>query len=310
MSTHYTDSYATDEAIDAANLNLRRGALDEAIYNNAVAIAASGFNPASLTPQARLSLSSTLAVTTADVTAATTLYLHPFRGSFVPIYDGANWQARALSAAVSIAIPATTSTVYDVYAYWTGAAIALELVAWSSGTARATALTTQDGINVKTGDTTRRYMGTIRTTTVSGQCEDSLTSRFLWNMYNRHPRALERQDSTASWVYTIATYRQANANTANRVQVVLGLSEDIVDVEVMIPSVSTAFNAVGVGLDSTTVNSAGLQTNSATHFCVVTARYKNFPGIGYHALNWIELGGSSGTTTWFGPGGISGTVWA
>lgn len=315
MSTNHHTAIANGAAANAATFNAPLGQLDAAITTNAndiatnaAAIAAIAFDPSLLPVKARLSLSSTLAIPTSNVTAATTIYLHPFGGNALALYDGSDWVSRALTSAVSLSIPATTSTVYDVFAYWSGSAIVLEAVAWSSATARATALTTQNGVYVKNGEVTKRYMGSFRTTAVSGQCEDSTTKRFLWNMYNRVERPLERQDATASWVYTTATYRQANGNTANAVEVVIGVSEDFVEVEILAAAVASAFSYVGVGVDSTTVNSAALQTGSVTHFAAATARYKGFPGIGYHALNWIEIGGGSGTTTWYGAAGISGRV--
>ena len=309
---NYYDHFGAATPFTASGVNTELDKLDAQIKTNAddiVVLQSATFDPLSIIPQARLSLSSSLPVSTADVTAATSVYLHPFAGTTVPLYDGADWQARALSSAVSIAIPSTTSTVYDVFAYWNTSVIALEVVAWSTATARATALTTQNGINVKTGDATRRYMGTFRTTTVSGQSEDSVTKRFLWNMYNRRSRSLGKADVTASWVYSTATWRQANATSTNRVEVVLGLNEAYVDVSVFVLSVCTAALCyVGVGLDTTTANSAQLAIPSAANFAPSNAHYKGYPGVGYHALNWVEIGGSSGTTTFYGPAGMTGQV--
>ena len=50
-------------------------------------------------------------------------------------------------------------------------------------TTRATALVYQDGILVRTGATTRRYLGTVRTDG-STQFEDTATQRFVWNLQN------------------------------------------------------------------------------------------------------------------------------
>lgn len=325
MSSNYHTPIANGAAANAATFNAPLSSIDTQVTANAAAISTNTTNIATnvsdiasalallalgLTPQARLSLSSSLPVSTSDVTAATSVYLHPFNGNYVPIYDGSKWVVRTLSTAINIAVPANTSTVYDVFVYWTGSALALNLEAWSSATARNVALTLQDGVYVKTGATGYRYVGTFRTTTVSGQTEDSKTKRFLWNAYNRHPRSLEIQDATASWVYTTSTYRQARATATNQVEVVIGLSEDIVDLAVIVAAVATSLSYAGIGVDSTTVNSAGLLTPSVTHFSAATARYKGFPGIGYHALNWLEYGGGSGTTTWYGTAGMSGQVMA
>ena len=312
---NYYDHFGAANPFTASGINLELDKLDAQIYANAgdIAIlegdvAAISVDPSVYAPQARLSLSSSLPVSTADVTAATAVYLHPYNGQTVAIYDGSEWVGRTLSAAVNIAIPASTATVYDVFAYWTGAAIALEVVAWSTATARATALATQNGIYVKSGDATRRYMGTFRTTTVSGQSEDSVTKRYLWNMYNRRSRALQLEDATASWVYSVASWRQVRATSTNKVELVIGLSEDPVELTAMESAVSTGLAYTGIGVDTTTASSAGVNNASVTHYSMATARYRGFPGIGYHALNWIEFGGTS--TTFYGPSGISGQVMA
>src|SRR6185369_11168812 len=85
----------------------------------------------------------------------------------------------------SVAVPSTASTPFDVFGVLSSGTLALETVDWTNDTTRATALTTQDGVLVKSGDTTRRYLGTGRTTASTGQTEDSDLNRYLWNFYNR-----------------------------------------------------------------------------------------------------------------------------
>jgi hypothetical protein len=67
----------------------------------------------------------------------------------------------------------TPNTNYDVLGYNNSGTLALDLVAWTNGTTRATALARQDGVLVKSGATTRRYLGTLRTTGTTGQTEFS-----------------------------------------------------------------------------------------------------------------------------------------
>ena len=134
-----------------------------------------------MTCNGRLTLTSGTPVTTSDVTAATTLYFTPYKGDQVALYTDSTWTLYTLTER-SIAIPATTDTNYDVFLYDNSGTLTLELVAWSDGTTRATALATQNGVYVKSGSADRRYLGTIRTTGVSGQCEDSETKRFVWKI--------------------------------------------------------------------------------------------------------------------------------
>jgi hypothetical protein len=140
----------------------------------------------------RLTTESGVPVSTSDRTAQSTIYLTPYVGNQIALYDGAAWQLRS-TAEISLALSGLTSGKnYDVFAYYTGSAVALELsAAWTNDTTRADAITTQDGVWCKSGTLTRRLVGTIRTTGTT-TTEDSATKRFVWNAYNRVPRTLVR----------------------------------------------------------------------------------------------------------------------
>lgn len=262
-------------------------------------------------PQGRLTLTTGTPVTTADVTAATTIFYTPYTGNQIDLFDGTAWGTFAF-AQVSIAVPATTSQMYDIWGYINSSGVfALEALAWTNDTTRATALVAQDGALVKTGATTRRYLGSFRTTTVSGQTEDSFTKRFLWNYYNRVPRELKMADANATWSYNTATVRQVEATAANRVEFVIGVAE--VAVAAWYSAVASNDNAaiqplqIGVGLDSTTVYATNTQnqsmiTSGANLQLSGIAHAEIYPAVGYHALNMLERGSGTGTTTWFGTG--------
>lgn len=258
-------------------------------------------------PCGRLTLTSGLPVTTADVTAATTLYYTPAGScNSVALYDGTAWSLAAF-AQVSIAVPATTSQMYDVFGYDNAGVFALELTAWTNDTTRATALVLQDGVYVKTGALTRRYLGSFRTTAVSGQTEDSLTKRYVWNYYNRVPRALVVTDATASWTYTTATVRQANGSTANQVDIVVGIAEAPLDLTLNVLGVNDAANyiSVGIGEGSTTTYTEG-QANKS--YSVISVRLVKYPAIGRQFYSWNEFSTAAGTTTWFGTQTVGSTT--
>lgn len=252
----------------------------------------------------RLTLTSGTPVTTSNVTGATTLYLTPYIGNKISLYDGSYW-ADYSSNEISIAVPATTNTVYDVFVYSNAGTPTLELTAWTNDTTRATALTKQDGIYVKTGDTTRRYVGTFRTTGVSGQTEDSLAKRYVWNYYNRVIRAMYVTDATASWVYTTSTWRQANANAANQLDFVIGVNEDLVRAfatHAVLNSGTAGVMLTGIGLDTTSSPSNLLSTNGSTAGTAMvgtpTAEFASNVAAGRHFLAWLEYSTAVGTSTW------------
>lgn len=198
------------------------------------------------------------------------------------------------------------SKVHDVWGYLSAGTVKLEFLAWTSDTARATALTTQNGVDVKTGDATRRLLGTIRTTTTAGQTEDSIARRFVSNRYKDVARAMQVNDATATWVYSTATWRQANANTGNQLDYVCCVARPIQAVVVgQVTSGTTVNSAVGIGVDaipaasaavislSPSVPSSGLSVN-------MWAYYAGTPGVGRHFITWIEIGSGGGTQTWLG----------
>jgi hypothetical protein len=272
--------------------------------------------------EGRLTLTTGVAVTTADVTAATTLYFTPYRGSRISTYSGAVWSTSTFTEKSITLASLTAGLPYDCFIV--DSTLALELLAWTNTTTRATALVLQDGVLVKSGATTRRYLGTI-CIAATGQCEDSVLKRFVFNYYNQLQRPMRAVDTTDTWTYATAAWRQARATAANKVEYVCGISEALVraDVQGGQQSVSTAAGINGIGVDSTTVNSAQLNNQafapgSAGTRLTQLASYRGWPGIGYHYLAWLEYASSGATITFVGDdgqtglaqSGISAEIWA
>jgi hypothetical protein len=351
------------------------------------------------TCEARLTLESGVPFSISDQALAQTVYLTPLgRGSRVELYDTAvnQWVPRTLAAEISVAVPSTLFRLFDLFAYWTGAAVALESVNWNQATGtitaataaapcvitsnahglsdgalvgiagivgtlgtdanngvndkaftiqsvaantfalqgsdttgltytsggtwysipntRATALTTQNGVYVKSGDASRRYLGTASTNSTSGRTDDRAIRRFLWNYYHRRPTYLLRTDPTDTWNYTTAAFRPANNRIDNRVELVCGLSEDVVKalVSAMFYDDSGLFPAIapGIGVKQATSNDAQLIGGFGSTVAIMNtpAYYAGFPGLGYSYLQRLEYATPSGTTTWYGDAGAAGVV--
>ena len=275
--------------------------------------------------QGRLTLTTATPVTTADVTAATTLYFTPYKGNKVGLYDGTSkWKVYGISE-LSIAIPATTSTMYDAFVYDNAGTPTLELTAWTNDTTRATALTTQNGVLVKTGATTRLYVGSFRTTGVSGQTEDSNTKRYVWNYHNRVFRRMYVRDTTDSWTYSTAAWRQANGNAANQLDFIIGVLEDPVTATLTVEATTSATaRNVSAGLkldatngeDFTSGNGAFHQSTARSDgFATIVALYSSYVAVGRHYLAWTEYGFGVDTQTWYGDNagsaqsGVVGGLW-
>lgn len=258
----------------------------------------------------RLTLTSGTPVTTANVTAATTLYYTFYKGNKIGLYDGTSWHVRTF-AELSITLASLTAgRPYDVWIYDNSGTPALELLTWSSTSARGTALAYQDGVLVKSGAATRRYVGTICITGTTGQCEDSLTKRLVWNYYNRCARRLYKTDANAH-AYTTGAYQAWNADATVRVELVLGVLEDVLNFGLVAEALCTgAVGAyVNLGEDSTTtafdsLSNYGTTINAAVNRSgVALSRY---PAVGYHYYQIIEFGDTGGN---FHETALNGTLW-
>ena len=242
-------------------------------------------------PGGRLTLTTATPVTTSDVTAAGTLFYTPYLHTLLPVFDGTRWLLKTF-AEISLALTLTADKNHDVFVDDDAATLSLS-AAWTNDTTRADALGTQDGVTVLNSDKTKRWLGTLRASGTD-TTEDSRAKRFLWNAYHRRRRPLLRQETTASWTYATAAWRQVNASAANRVETVTGLVGEPIDLTShVMASGSNIDGAHAVGQNSTTTPHAdcvGIYFNSAADIRVSTARLVALPRLGYDAWNWLELG--------------------
>jgi len=276
--------------------------------------------------QGRLTLTSGTPIPTSDVTGATNVYWTPYGGNRIAlVYSGV--LCMFTFAEITLALGTLTSGLpYDVFAYYTGSAVAVESLAWTNGTTRATNIvltgTGAEGFYTKSGDATRRYLGTFYTTSTT-TTEDSAVKRFLFNADNPVPKPLVAVDTTPSWTYTTNTLREARGGSTygvSRVGVMRGLNLHPVEVHVCgeASQTGTAGVHVDVGIDDSTTGSA--QVNPV--FTVSTSRvapfahYYGSPSAGFHYFAWLETSQAAGTTTWWGGSvlnsdqpGLAGKVW-
>lgn len=259
--------------------------------------------------EGRITLTTALPVTTADVLAATTVRFTPYKGNRCAFFDGSTWIPATFSE-LSLALGADAAdTNYDLFYFDNAGVRTLERLAWTNATTRATALVLQDGVWVKTGVTTRKYLGTYRTTGVVGQTEDSYAKRFVWNFYNRVPRGMRVLEPTNTWTYTTNTTRQANGSTVNQLAFVVGIAEVWVKARIKAfasNATVTQVLQIGVGVDSTTTitpNNIGIDARltNAGAITALETTYEEYSALGFHFWAWLENDTTAtGTTTWYG----------
>lgn len=254
----------------------------------------------------RLTLSSGTPITITDITAATTLYFTPFRGNQIGTYNGFTWSVHPFAEQSLSLSGFTANSNYDVFIV--DGTLALEAVIWTNDTTRATALVLQDGIYVKSGAATRRYLGTIRIV-ATGQCEDSALRRFVYNYYNLTNRLLSVVETTGNWNYSSSTIRPANGNSANIIEIVNGIPEGPICVEY---STNMEFNGsndwgvTGIGENSLSVIPARCILGQFRIFSTSVgmrsshiSTYKVIPQLGYSYFSMLEQT-VAGTVTFFG----------
>jgi hypothetical protein len=259
----------------------------------------------------RLTLTTGVPVTTTDVTGASTVYLTPYNGNQIALYNGTTWELLT-TAQVSLALSGLTANrPYDVFAWNNAGTVTLETLVWTNDSTRATALAYQDGVLVRSGSTTRRYLGTFYSTGTT-TTEDSAKLRVLYNYYNRVDRSLFAAPSGSSYTYTTATLRASNNNTTYgdcRVGWISGLIEDPVSAHFMGQSSNTGGNARynSIGLNSTSVSAGStLSQNTQVGQSSNPVSLTIAPALGFNYLQMLEFSNAIGTTTWYtGANGVA-----
>ena len=262
----------------------------------------------------RLTGVSATPVMTADSTVLSTLYLTPYKGQRIGLYNGTSWEDLP-SAEVSIAVSGrTTDLPFDVFAYNNSGTLTLELLDWTSATARATALVRQDGVWCKTGVLTRRWVGTVRARSATTfhwvRAGVDLPCKFdLFNADNRVAQSYKLTATTNTWDYTLATWRQAQASANYQVDVMAGLQEESLLGNLLTTSRNSTISIArycGIGFDSTTAITslgAGTANTVASINAHQNASIAHQPTIGRHYYAWLEYSVATGTCTWLGDDG-------
>lgn len=303
-------------------------------------------------PGGRLTLASGTPISITEITNASAVLYVPHTHAKVPLYDGTAWTlhtvatelSQALSDATKSPAAAVADKEYDMFVWVDAGTLRVTRgPAWSLSTVRGTGAGTTELVRVdgryvnayaiSNGPGAQRglYVGTIRVDT-GGGVNDNMDSRHVWNAYHRERRPMLVKDSAASWAYSTDAWRAANGNAFNRLAFVVGLPGQSVSAEVLAVAKShtmgtdvTTVLRVGIGLDASTISSAGLivstslENNTAqeelhsldqSQWYLLTAKFQNFTGIGAHSLTWLERalvevdgGGPASDVTWYGQGG-------
>jgi hypothetical protein len=258
--------------------------------------------------QGRLTLETGVPISSTDQTAKTTLYFTPYNGNLIGIYADDAWSVSAFTEKSLSLSGYTANKNYDIWIYDNSGTLTLDSTIWTDDTTRATALTTQDGIYVKTGATNYRYLGTIRITATAGQCEDSERNRFVWNLYNQKQRIMNvfpgynnngtstsASVSNTSW----AEFTGGGSAGAGTVSFVVGIVGETLSADAYAVIVAaTGFQSyVGIGYDSTSTAQAVTFAHNSYQIGAFISHIIT-PSVGKHSLS-ILCATAGGTATWY-----------
>lgn len=152
---------------------------------------------------------------------------------------------------VGITFKCPALTVYDVYVHNNSGTPKLT---FATGTAQRT---TQNGIDVKNGETTKRLAGTILITATDGQLEVSPSFISVSNRYNLLPIGAYicpgYNDNNAQTTYAITSTTWVEANGAAKINFVLCKPQSIMWEESVfgLPAAG-GYGGMGIGIDTTT----------------------------------------------------------
>jgi hypothetical protein len=255
----------------------------------------------------RLTLESNVPVSTTDQTSKTTIYYTPYNGDKISLYNGSSWATYTFTQLSKSLGTLANNSNYDVFLYNNSGTLTLELsAAWTSNTARnvSDALTLINGIYVKSSLTSRRYLGTFRTTSTT-TTEDSLAKRFVWNMNNPVERLLYKNTyptyAYTGHPYTTASWRNWNNDSTMSVHFVNGLDRNVV-VNFGCAS-SAAYASQGAAFDGGT---PGYDSVDMTGRAGRAYTIRSGSCLGYHYCTMMEFG-TSGST--YIQGILEGSFW-
>lgn len=252
----------------------------------------------------RLSLISNNPINNSNISSGI-LYYTPYLGNKIGLYvpSISDWVDFSFSE-VSLSLSGSTpSTIYDIFIYHNGNNIVLEKINWASNSTRNIPIILNNGIYVSSTNSSKRYIGSIMTTTAS-TTEDSESRRLVWNYNNPIYKKIYAADSTLH-TYTTQSYRPYRNSTntgTTKAEFINGLSNNTIFLSLHSDHFSESnFSSVALGVDSLVPNTDiinGIYVSFGSphgHSNISTSTNSIYPSIGYHYLQVLQYGSTVST---------------
>lgn len=153
----------------------------------------------------------------------TSLWYTPYIHDVIGLWNGAMWVPTEF-VETQLALGTLTAGIgYDVFAYLNNGAFALEKLAWTSATVRATPVTLQDGRYCKSGDKTRLLIGSFYATSTT-QTQITSTMIGVSNVYNKVKRGISKNIGSSNHSYASSTSRLYNNGSTNLVSAMISIA--------------------------------------------------------------------------------------
>lgn len=265
----------------------------------------------------RLTLTSGVPVTTSDVTGASTVYLTPWRGNVLSIYDGSDWVPYVFPELSRSLSGLTSGKNYDLFAYLSGGSPVIDLgPAWTGDQTRSSAVSLLNGIYVNASSFTSIMagatvaanrgvlLGTIRTTGTN-TTEDSSRKGFLSDARNPVGKPCFLNCTGGIHTYGSTTARNWANDSTNIIEWINSIPQDnaLLGLRGSIGHTGGSnFCMFSVAYDGTvpTGPNVGLYSSSGTNL-VDTGQMFRIPvwTVGYHSARVMETGDPTATVTFY-----------
>lgn len=234
-------------------------------------------------------------------TVSSTLYYSPYLGNMISLYNvsTSSWDTYTFNEILLSLSGMIIDTNYDIFLFDNAGTLTLENIAWTNNSTRSINLIYQNGILVRSDNLSKRYLGSIRSTS-STTTEDSETRRLVFNINNPIEKILIASDNTTH-TYTSGTIRPYRGLTnigVTRVELLCGMITS--PIKVVCDSTfttETGASSVGVGQNTTTANNT-----SAINITTVSSGpaliFSNnsidilYSSLGYNYLQLLQSGGN------------------
>jgi hypothetical protein len=257
-------------------------------------------------------------MTSGNYPSTSTLYWVPINGGKIALcpQSGGDFVQYTIDSTLSVEGGAGNGLVqytnYDVFMMLNTDPQLVLGTGWNSDSARFANedLYVHKGVLVKQPETINRpyarYLGTVRTD-IAANFEYSFSNIAVWNYYNRKKISAKKLITTKSWALNSdTTWRPYNNDSDNMLAIVDGYVEDSVSIickGLVTNSNETAARAtVGIGINSTSVNSADIFGGGGTPFdpdmiSSISANFEGYLSKGYKAIYPLEANYYGGNVT-------------